>query len=330
MSTTNPVSFRIGITPDVLMTNGQPIFGHEVFEILNQPGVEWEYMQNTPEISPEQVERYDAICAMLTRFTPDSLHTNHPRLKLIARFGVGYDTIDVPSCEKAGILLTIAPDGVRRPVAVSAITFMLMLAHKVSIQDRLTRAGRWAEKSDHIGTGLTGRVLGSIGVGNIGAEIFRLARPFDMRFIAHDPFADKGLMASLGVELVNLETLFASSDFLTINCPLNNMTKGLVDARLLALMKKTAYLINTARGPIVDEFALYSALVNHQIAGAGLDVFEIEPTPADNPLLQLDNVIVTPHGICFTDECMQALAASAFRAVIDVMNGRRPPFVVTS
>ena len=328
MNNTVPVQFRVGITPDVLMSNGEPIFGQEVFEILNQPGVEWEYMQDSPEIRPEQVERYDAICAMLTRFTPNSLNTPSPRLKLIARFGVGYDTIDVPSCEKAGILLTIAPDGVRRPVAVSAITFMLMLAHKVGIKDRLTRAGRWAEKSDHIGTGLTGRILGSIGVGNIGAEMFRMAKPFDMHFIAHDPFADKALMASLGVKLVDLETLFARSDFLTVNCPLNDKTRGLVDARLLALMKKTAYLINTARGPIVDESALYAALVGHQIAGAGLDVFEVEPTPANNPLLQLDNVIVTPHGICFTDECMQALAASTFRAVIDVMNGRTPPYVV--
>ena len=330
MSNTVPVQFRVGITPDVLMSNGQPIFGQEVFEILNQPGLQWEYMDDSPVIRPEQVERYDAICAMLTRFTPDSLHTANPRLKLIARFGVGYDTIDVPSCEKAGILLTIAPDGVRRPVAVSAITFMLMLAHKVGIKDRLTRAGRWAEKSDHIGTGLTGRVLGSIGVGNIGAEMFRLAKPFDMHFIAHDPYADKDLMASLGVELVDMESLFARSDFLTVNCPLNDTTRGLVDARLLGLMKKTAYLINTARGPIVDESALYAALAGHQIAGAGLDVFEVEPTPADNPLLQLDNVIVTPHGICFTDECMQALAASAFRAVIDVMNGRRPPYVVNT
>ncbi len=328
MNNTVPVQFRVGITPDVLMSNGEPIFGQEVFEILNQPGVEWEYMQDSPEIRPEQVERYDAICAMLTRFTPNSLNTPSPRLKLIARFGVGYDTIDVPSCEKAGILLTIAPDGVRRPVAVSAITFMLMLAHKVGIKDRLTRAGRWAEKSDHIGTGLTGRILGSIGVGNIGAEMFRMAKPFDMHFIAHDRFADKALMASLGVKLVDLETLFARSDFLTVNCPLNDKTRGLVDARLLALMKKTAYLINTARGPIVDESALYAALVGHQIAGAGLDVFEVEPTPVNNPLLQLDNVIVTPHGICFTDECMQALAASAFRAVIDVMNGRTPPYVV--
>lgn len=330
MSTLHTHSFKVGITSDVLMSNGEPIFGQEVLEILNHSGLQWEYMEAGSEIKPEHVERYDAICAMLTRFTPASLHTPNPRLKLIARFGVGYDTIDLGSCKKAGILLTIAPDGVRRPVAVSAITFVLMLAHKVGIKDRLTRSGRWAEKSDHIGTGLTGRVLGSIGVGNIGAEMFRLAKPFDMHFMAHDPYADPALMASLGVELVDLETLFARSDFLTVNCPLNDKTKGLVDARLLALMKKTAYLINTARGPIVDESALYAALVSHQIAGAGLDVFEVEPTPADNPLLQLDNVVVTPHGICFTDECMQALAASAFRAVVDVMQGRKPPYVVAT
>ena len=253
MSANDSKIFKVGITSDVLMSNGEPIFGQEVFDILNQPGLEWEFMDAHPEILPEHVARYDAICAMLTRLTPASLLTAQPRLKLIARFGVGYDTIDLGSCKKAGILLTIAPDGVRRPVAVSAITFMLMLAHKVGIKDRLTRSGRWVEKSDHIGTGLTGRVLGSIGVGNIGAEMFRLARPFDMHFIAHDPYADQALMASLGVELVDMETLFASADFLTVNCPLNDKTKGLVDARLLALMKKTAYVINTARGPIVDE-----------------------------------------------------------------------------
>ena len=301
--------FRVGITRDVLTSNGQPIFGQAVFECLNQPGLVWEYMEDSPVIRPEHVARYDAICAMLTRFTPESLGPETPRLKVIARFGVGYDTIDVPTCQKAGILLTIAPDGVRRPVAVSAITFMLMLAHKVGIKDRLTRAGRWAEKSDHIGTGLTGRNLGSLGVGNIGAEMFRLAKPFDMTFIAHDPYADPKQMAALGVELVE-------------------STRGLVNANKLSLMKKTAYLINTARGPIVDESALYQALVEKKIAGAGLDVFEVEPTPADNPLLQLDNVVVTPHGICFTDECMQGLAESAFRAVVDVMHGKKPSHVV--
>jgi len=287
-------------------------------------------MEETPVIRPEHAARYDAICAMLVRFTPESIGPDKPRLKLIARFGVGYDTIDVPTCQKAGIYLTIAPDGVRRPVAVSAITFMLMLAHKVGIKDRLTRSGRWAEKSDHIGTGLTGRTLGSIGVGNIGAEMFRLAKPFDMKFIAHDPYADAAQMAALGVELVGLDELFKRSDFLTVNCPLNVTTRGMVNASKLALMKSTAYLINTARGPIVDEAALYRALVEKKIAGAGLDVFEVEPTPADNPLLQLDNVVVTPHGICFTDECMQGLAESAFKAAVDVMHGKKPPHIVTS
>ena len=322
--------FRVGITHDVLTSQGQPIFGQEVFEWLNQPGLVWEYMEKTPVIRPEHAARYDAICAMLVQFTPESIGSDKPRLKLIARFGVGYDTIDVPTCQKAGIFLTIAPDGVRRPVAVSAITFMLMLAHKVGIKDRLTRSGRWAEKSDHIGTGLTGRTLGSIGVGNIGAEMFRLAKPFDLKFIAHDPYADAAQMAALGVELVALDELFRRSDFLTVNCPLNETTRGMVNARKLSLMKDTAYLINTARGPIVDEAALYRALVEKKIAGAGLDVFEVEPTPADNPLLQLENVVVTPHGICFTDECMRGLAESAFKAVIDVMHGKKPTHVVTS
>jgi D-3-phosphoglycerate dehydrogenase len=267
---------------------------------------------------------------MLTRVTPASLAGADRRLKLIARFGVGYDTIDVPACTAAGVLLTIAPDGVRRPVATSALTFVLMLAQKVLIKDRLTRTGRWGEKLDHIGTGLTGRTLGSIGLGNIGAELFRLARPLEMNGIAHDPVADPALAAELGVRLVDLETLFREADFLAVNCPLNEATRGLVSAHLLGMMKPSAYLINTARGPIVDEHALHDALASGRLAGAGLDVFEEEPTPASNPLLRLENVIVTPHGICFTDECMRRLAESAFRAALDVAAGRTPPYVVNT
>ena len=228
----------------------------------------------------------------------------------------------------SGVLLTITPDGVRRPVATSALTFVLMLAQKVLIKDRLTRSGRWSEKLDHIGIGLTGRTLGSIGLGNIGAELFRLARPLEMNGIAHDPFADPALAAELGVRLVDLETLLRESDFVAVNCPLNERLAVWSAPALLGLMKPSAYLINTARGPIVDEHALYDALASGRIAGAGLDVFEEEPTPASNPLLQLDNVIVTPHGICFTDECMRRLAESAFRAALDVAADRTPPYVV--
>lgn len=321
--------FRVGITADVLSSSGEPIFGREVLGLLDAAGIAWEYMaQEAGGVTPAQAARYDAICAMLTRVTPASLAGPDRRLKLIARFGVGYDTIDVPACTAAGVLLTIAPDGVRRPVATSALTFVLMLAQKVLIKDRLTRTGRWSEKLDHIGTGLTGRTLGSIGLGNIGAELFRIARPLEMNGIAHDPVADPALAAELGVRLVDLETLFREADFLTVNCPLSEATRGLVSARLLALMKPSAYLINTARGPIVDERALYEALASGRLAGAGLDVFEEEPTPASNPLLQLDNVIVTPHGICFTDECMRRLAESAFRAALDVAAGREPPYIV--
>jgi len=322
-------AFRVGITGDVLSSGGEPIFGREVLGLLDADGIAWEFMTHEPGgVTPAQATRYDAICAMLTRVTGESLAGPDRRLKLIARFGVGYDTIDVPACTAAGVLLTIAPDGVRRPVATSALTFVLMLAQKVLIKDRLTRTGRWSEKLDHIGTGLTGRTLGSIGLGNIGAELFRLARPLEMNGIAHDPVADPALAEEIGVRLVDLETLFRESDFLAVNCPLSEATRGLVSAHLLGLMKPSAYLINTARGPIVDERALHGALASGRLAGAGLDVFEEEPTPVSNPLLQLDNVIVTPHGICFTDECMRRLAESAFRAALDVAAGRTPPYVV--
>ncbi len=321
--------FRVGITADVLNSDGLPIFGKDVLSLFDDPAIEWEYMaQPTLEISHEQAARYDAICAMVTTVTANSLSGSDRRLKLIARFGVGYDSIDVPACTRAGVLLTIAPDGVRRPVATSALTFVLMLAQKVLIKDRLIRAGRWSEKSNHIGTGLTGRTLGSIGIGNIGAELFRLARPLEMRCMAHDPLADPKLAAQIGVTLVDMDTLFRESDFLTVNCPLNENTRGLVSRRLIGLMKPSAYLINTARGPIVDERALYQALAGNRIAGAGLDVFEEEPVAASNPLLELENVILTPHGICFTDECMRRLAESAFHAVLDLAHGRRPPHIV--
>jgi len=320
--------FRVGITADVLKSDGTPIFGEQVLGLFDAAGIAWEFMEASAAVTPAQVARYDAICAMLTRVTAASLAGSDRRLKLIARFGVGYDTIDVAACTNAGVLLTIAPDGVRRPVATSALTFVLMLAQKVLIKDRLTRTGRWSEKLDHIGTGLTGRTLGSIGLGNIGAELFRLARPLEMNFIAHDPAADPQVAAEVGVRLVDLETLFREADFLTVNCPLNDATRGLVSAQRLALMKPSAYLINTARGPIVDERALYQALADGRLAGAALDVFEEEPTPTDNPLLRLDNVVVTPHGICFTDECMRRLAESAFRAALDVAAGRRPPYIV--
>jgi len=170
--------------------------------------------------------------------------------------------------------------------------------------------------------------LGSIGVGNIGSELFRLAMPFAMRHIACDPYVTQESVRPLGVQLVDLDTLFRESDFLCVNCPLNDTTRHLVGAKQFALMKPHAYFVNTARGPIVDEKALYDALANRRIAGAGIDVFEVEPTPADNPLLGLDNIIVTPHHVCVTDECINTVTASVFNACLDLAHGRVPRNVV--
>src|SRR5262249_51732232 len=161
-------------------------------------------------------------------------------------------------CTEAGIALVITPDGVRRPVAVSIMTLILALTGKLPVKDKLTREAHagFAKRSDHMGVGLVGRTLASLGIGNIGAELFRLAKPFDMKFIAHDPFADKKVASELGIELVSLEDAFRRADILSVSCPLTPETRHLVNAERLALMKPTAYFINTARGPIVDQRAL--------------------------------------------------------------------------
>jgi D-3-phosphoglycerate dehydrogenase len=321
--------FRVGITRDNLKPDGKPIFDAECLKILDDPRIEWEFLpQLEAELTPQSAARYDALAVMLAKVTRATVSGTDRRLKLIARFGVGYDTVDVPALTDNGVLLTITPDGVRRPVATAALTLVLMLAQKVPAKDRLVRAGRWAERVHHLGTGLSGRTLGSIGVGNIGSELFRLAMPFAMRHIACDPYVTQEAVRPLGVTLVDLDALFREADFLCVNCPLNEQTRKLVGARQLALMKPTAYFVNTARGPIVDEKALYEALAGDRIAGAGIDVFEQEPTPPDNPLLKLDNVVLTPHYICATDECMATVAASVFNACKDLAQGRVPRNVV--
>jgi phosphoglycerate dehydrogenase-like enzyme len=205
---------------------------------------------------------------------------------------------------------------------------VLALAHKLMAKDRITRAGRWPERLDHMGMGLTGRSLGVVGAGRIGKELLRLARVFDLKLLAADPYAERLELEYIGARPVPLAELMAQADFVVITCLLNEETRGLIGARELALMKPTAYLVNVARGPVVDERALYQTLAARRIAGAGLDVFEEEPTPADNPILKLDNVIVSPHALCWTDELFANIASTAIGAIVAASTGRRPEFVV--
>jgi phosphoglycerate dehydrogenase-like enzyme len=320
---------RVALSGDFRRADGTPAYPmFDLTPLTDDPDIETFYVDATDDVMPaERLEGTDALILLAHRFTAASVPRDG-RLALVARFGVGYDSVDVAACTAADIAVAITPDGVRRPVAVSIITFVLALAGKLLIKDRLTRQGAWAEKSRHMGLGLTGRTLGQLGIGNIGAEVFRLAAPFGMRFIAHDPFADPALAKALGVELVSMEELFRQSDFLSVSVPLSEGTRGLVDARKLGWMKPSAYLINTARGPVVNQRDLHDALVAGRIAGAGLDVFDVEPVPKDEPLLRLDNVIVTPHALCWTDECFAGIGASDVAAVLALRRGAAPTGLV--
>jgi D-3-phosphoglycerate dehydrogenase len=322
--------FRIGITGDALDASGRTFFDSAAFGVLDGiADAAWEYLSGADlQLSADDLARYDVICVVAPGIRAGVMGRNDRRTKLLARFGVGYDNFDVPALTRAGIALTINPDGVRRPMATVELTYLLALSQRLWIKDKITREGRWNDRMKYNGTGLTGRTLGSIGLGNIGRELFRLAAPLGLRHIAHDPVATEAVAKPLGVTLVDFDTVVRQSDFLAINCPLNTSTRKLVGARVLSMMKPTAFLISCARGPIVDEAALYRALVDGTIAGAGLDVFEQEPTPPDNPLLKLDNVIVSPHALCYTDECLRQLAEGAFRATAAYLSRQRPPHTV--
>jgi phosphoglycerate dehydrogenase-like enzyme len=322
--------FRVALSGDFKKADGSPTFpDFDVEPLRKAPDVEIAYIDATSPLRADQLADFDALILLIPRFARESIHPNG-RLSVVARFGVGYDNVDVPACTEAGIALCITPDGVRRPVAVSIMAFMLALTGKMFVKDRLTRGGpeTFNQRAEHMGVGLVGRTLGSIGIGNIGAELFRLAKPFDMKFIAHDPFADKAVAAELGIELVGMEDVFRRADVLCVNCPLTPETKHLVNAERLALMKPTAYLINTARGPIVDQKALTKVLTERRIAGAGLDVLETEPPDPNDPILKLENVILAPHALCWTDQCFAGNGAADVKAVLDIQHGRAPRGVV--
>lgn len=318
--------FRVAIDGDFVRPDGTPAYPmFDLAPLHAHPGVEVAHVALGKVAAAEALAGFDALILLGNRFARESVPADG-RLAIVARFGVGYDTVDVQACTEAGIALTITPDGVRRPVAVAILTLLFALTGKLFVKDRLTRQGPagYAQRSNHMGVGLIGRTLASVGIGNIGAELFRLAAPFGMRFIAHDPFASPDLARSLGIELVDLDTVFREGDFVSISCPLTPETHHLVNAERLALMKPSAYLINTARGPIVDQAALTKVLQAGSIAGAGLDVQEQEPPDLDDPLLKLDNVILAPHALCWTDQCFAGIGASAVRSVLDVADGHVP------
>ena len=315
----------VGITRDRFDKEGKFIFSGEGMKLLEGiPGVEVKmFPEYTSEISPEQIRGVDMVICGLSKWTARTIAGND-RLLCIHRCGVGYDVVDVPAVTAADVMLTITPNAVRRPMAMTIITFMLALSTRLMLKDRMTREGRWAVKEDYDGYGLVGKTLGSIGTGNIGHDMFRLAKPFGMRHIAYDPYIEESALADVDVKLVDMDTLLAESDVVNISCPLNESTRGLVGEKEFRKMKKTAFLINTARGPIVDEAALTKALREGWIRGAAIDVFEQEPTPDDNPLLKMDNIIVTPHSLGHLDQTLSAEIRELVEQISSVIRGEIP------
>ena len=322
--------FFVGLTRDMLDASGKAAFGPEALRILDsEPAIAWEFIpESVSEITPAIMARYDAVYVNTPRVTRASFGNGAVRARILARHGVGYDSVDVAACTDHGVVLTNQPDGVRRPVAVAALTFIMALSQRLMDKHKLTREGRWTQKNDYMGMGLIGRTLGLVGAGSIGREIMRLAKPFGLRVIAADPFADPAVVAAEGATLVDLPTVMRESDFIVVVCLLTPQTHHLIGAEQFALMKPTSYFINVARGPIMDEAALIEALRAGKLAGAGLDVFEQEPVDPANPLLTMDNVIVSPHALCWTDECFRGLAESGLSSIVAVARGQRPRNVV--
>jgi phosphoglycerate dehydrogenase-like enzyme len=312
-------SFRVAVDRGVRLDDGTSSYS---MEPLEHAGLSWSFLDETVvELQPEQVDGWDAVIVGGASVTESSLQSSRPPL-LIARLGAGYDTVAVEACTDQGILVTTAPDGVRRAMASAGITLVLALAHRLLEKERRTRAGVWDRTA--IGLGLSGRTLGILGLGNIGSELCRLAAPFPLRRIGHDRFAPP----VEGVESVDLTTLLRESDYLVVTLPLTSETHHLLDAERLALMKPSAYLVNIARGPVVDQAALTSALVEGRLAGAALDVFEQEPLDPGDPLIGVDNVILTGHDMGLTLDMTGDTARSACSSVIDVAQGRVPTFVL--
>jgi D-3-phosphoglycerate dehydrogenase len=326
-----PVPFRVGLAPDLLDAAGQPTFGAAPFAILDgAPEIERAWLpERYAEIPSELALEYDALYLTQQRVTRASVaRAAAGRLKVIARHGVGYDSVDVAAMTDAGVIVTNTPFAIRRPVATIAMTFVLALAGHLFAKDRLTRSGRWSERTSYMGTGLTGRRLGIVGGGGIGKALIPLARAFDLKVSVADPYVSAADLEELGAALVPLDRMMGESDFVVVACLLNDETRALIDARRIALMKPTAYLVNVARGPIVHEPALIEALRARRIAGAALDVFTNEPVENDNPLLAMDNAIVTPHALCWTDECFGNIAREGFGGLVSLARRAAPPNVV--
>jgi D-3-phosphoglycerate dehydrogenase len=273
----------------------------------------------------------DIIVVNMVKFDA-SLVSKLTKCKLLIRHGIGYDNVDVEACTRQGIQFAYQPDYCKEDVAEHAIALMFACARKVvwsrRVLDESSAKGQWDFKGLFPIYRMDGKTLGIVGVGRIGSRVFRKMKQFGMKIIASDPYLSEARRAELGIEFVDRKTLFQTADFITIHTPLNPETRHLVNSETLKWMKPTAYLINTARGPMVDAEALAQALRENRIAGAAIDVFDVEPPPTSHPLFGLDNVILTPHIGWASEEAGWEIRKSIVDDILACAQGRPARCVV--
>jgi D-3-phosphoglycerate dehydrogenase len=248
-----------------------------------------------------------------------------PRLRVVGRHGVGLDTVDIPAATRLGIAVVHAPGSNSQAVAEHTLMLMLCCVKRTLVVDRLTRAGDWSAKRWAGNTELGGKTLGIVGVGNIGRRVAAFAGALGMRVLGYDKYVPADELRRRGVEPVgSLEALLPQADIVTCHTPLTPETRHMINARTIALMKDGAIFINTSRGPVHDERALFEALVRGKLRAAGLDVFEQEPSPVDNPLFNLEQVVVTSHVAGVTQEANRQMAVQVAGEMVRVLRGERP------
>jgi len=315
--------FNVGLTAD--FASGEVrLFDNANLEELRKAGIEWRFLErHEPVLAAHQIQDLDVLICLTPRVTADSF-SKSGRLLAVLRFGVGYDTVDVAACTEAGVALFITSGAVNYSVAEAILGWMLALGHHSFQKDRLTREGKWPEKNRWMGSELRRKTIGLIGLGGIGGTLTELLKPFQTtELLAFDPYVAPERAAALNTRLTDLNELLQASDYVIVTCPLNEQTRGLLGANELALMKPQAYLVNAARGGIVDEGALEAALKSRRIAGAAVDVFTAEPV-LQHPFFALDNILLAPHAIAWTHELFQEISLMCCQQATALSKGNIP------
>jgi len=317
--------------PKIYVTRELPERGLNMIRKYFEAEVWPEYAPPPKSVIIEKAKNVDALASLLSDKIDAEVFNAAPKLKIVAQLAVGFDNIDIAEATRRGIYVTNTPEVLTDTTADFAWALLMAVARRVAEADKYVRTGQW-KVSWHpamlAGRDVHSATIGIVGAGRIGYAVAKRAKGFDMKILFYDVVPRPEIEKDLGAKKVDMDTLLKESDFVSIHVPLMKETHHLINAEKFKLMKKTAYLINNSRGPVVDEKALYEALKKGQIAGAGLDVFEQEPTPLDNPLLKLDNVVVAPHISSASLETRSKMAEMVAENLIAFFQGKKPPNLV--